>query len=224
MLSSLGVVLAIPKVARRSARWIGLSLAAAVAVAGCGSAAASAGPGQIAAVGAENEYADVISQIGGRYVTAARDREQPQHRPAHLRGQPERRAQRSPPPQLVVQNGLGYDGFMDKIESASPSSAAARDRRAEAARPAGLDPEPAPLVQPDDDAGGRGGDRPRPRPRSQPCPRRLLPGQRRRASTASLQPWLRGAEGVRRAPPARAGRDHRAGRRLHAEPRRAPES
>ena len=49
-------------------RWCGLAVAVVVAVAGCGSAGASAGKGQIVAVGAENEYANVISQIGGRYV------------------------------------------------------------------------------------------------------------------------------------------------------------
>ena len=48
-------------------------------------------------------------------------REQPEHRSAHLRGQPERGpgGQRA---QLVVQNGVGYDTFMNKIEAASPNS------------------------------------------------------------------------------------------------------
>ena len=35
-------------------------------------------------------------------------------------------AQRSASAKLVVQNGVGYDDFMDKIESASPSSRRAR--------------------------------------------------------------------------------------------------
>ena len=52
-------------------RWLGLCIAVGLGVAGCGSAAASAGKGQIVAVGAENEYANVISQIGGRYVAAS---------------------------------------------------------------------------------------------------------------------------------------------------------
>src|SRR5262249_60184249 len=51
----------------------GLALAAAVAAlavtaAGCASSAASARPGVISAIGAENEYAGVLSQIGGRDV------------------------------------------------------------------------------------------------------------------------------------------------------------
>lgn len=121
MLSSLGVVLAIPKVARRSARWIGLSLAAAVAVAGCGSAAASAGPGQIVAVGAENEYADVISQIGGRYVSVTAIESNPNTDPHTFEASPSV-AQTVAQARLVVQNGVGYDTYMNKIESASPSS------------------------------------------------------------------------------------------------------
>ena len=50
-----------------------------------------------------------------------RDREQPEHRPAHVRGEPERGPGRQRR-RLVVQNGLGYDAFMNKIESAAPSS------------------------------------------------------------------------------------------------------
>ena len=61
--------------------------------AGCGGGGqgATAGGGAIVAVGAENEYANVIEQIGGAYVKVTRDREQPEHRSAHVRGQPERR-------------------------------------------------------------------------------------------------------------------------------------
>ena len=71
-----------------------LALVVAVSVAGCGSSAGAAADakGRIVAVGAENEYANVIAQIGGRYVSVTRDREQPEHRSAHVRGQSERRA------------------------------------------------------------------------------------------------------------------------------------
>ena len=45
-----------------------LSLAG-LLLAGCGAGSgAAASGGRIVAVGAENQYADVISQIGGRYV------------------------------------------------------------------------------------------------------------------------------------------------------------
>ena len=35
--------------------------------------------GTIVAVGAENEYANVIQQVGGKYVQVSADHEQPEH-------------------------------------------------------------------------------------------------------------------------------------------------
>jgi zinc/manganese transport system substrate-binding protein len=102
--------------------WI--ALAASVALAGCGSAAASAvkaGKGQIVAVGAENEYANVISQIGGRYVAVSAIESNPNTDPHTFEASPSV-AQVVAAARLVVQNGVGYDTFMNKIEAASPSS------------------------------------------------------------------------------------------------------
>ena len=99
----------------------GLSLALAAAVAGCGSAAAAAGKGQIVAVGAENEYANVISQVGGRYVSARAIESNPNTDPHTFEASPSV-AQSVAEARLVVQNGLGYDAYMNRIESASPSS------------------------------------------------------------------------------------------------------
>jgi zinc/manganese transport system substrate-binding protein len=96
-------------------------MAAALAVAGCGSAAASAGKGQIVAVGAENEYANVISQIGGRYVSVTAVESNPNVDPHTFEASPTV-ARTVAGAQLVVQNGVGYDSFMNKVESASPSS------------------------------------------------------------------------------------------------------
>ena len=93
----------------------------AVAVAGCGSAVASAGKGQIVAVGAENEYASVISQIGGRYVAVSAIESNPNTDPHTFEASPSV-ARTVAAARLVVQNGVGYDTFMNKIESASPSS------------------------------------------------------------------------------------------------------
>jgi zinc/manganese transport system substrate-binding protein len=106
-----------------SGRWRGLAAAAcvAVAVAGCGSAGASAGKGQIVAVGAENEYANVISQIGGRYVAVSAIESNPNTDPHTFEASPSV-ARTVAAAKLVVQNGVGYDTFMNKIESASPSS------------------------------------------------------------------------------------------------------
>jgi zinc/manganese transport system substrate-binding protein len=106
---------------RQIGRWYGLLMAAALAVAGCGSAAASAGKGQIVAVGAENEYANVISQIGGRYVSVTAVESNPNVDPHTFEASPTV-ARTVAGAQLVVQNGVGYDSFMNKVESASPSS------------------------------------------------------------------------------------------------------
>ena len=97
--------------------------AAALSIAGCGSSgeAAHARPGQIAAVGAENEYADVISQIGGRYVSVNAIESNPNTDP-HTFEASASVAQEVAGARLVVQNGVGYDDYMQKIEAASPSS------------------------------------------------------------------------------------------------------
>ena len=92
-----------------------------MAVAGCGSAVASAGKGQIVAVGAENEYANVISQIGGPYVVVSAIESNPNTDPHSFEASPSV-ARTVAAARLVVQNGVGYDTFMNRIESASPSS------------------------------------------------------------------------------------------------------
>src|ERR1700690_1322233 len=93
-----------------------------LAVAGCGSAVRdSAGRGRILAVGAENEYANVISQVGGRYVDAVAVMSDPNTDP-HTFEASASVAQTVSRARLVVQNGLGYDDFMDKIEAASHDS------------------------------------------------------------------------------------------------------
>jgi zinc/manganese transport system substrate-binding protein len=106
-----------------SGRWRGLcaAMCLAVGVAGCGSVTASAGKGQIAAVGAENEYANVISQVGGRYVAVSAIESNPNTDPHTFEASPAV-AREVSAAQLVVQNGVGYDTFMNTIESAAPSS------------------------------------------------------------------------------------------------------
>ncbi len=84
--------------------------------------ASTSTPPLIAAVGAENQYADVISQIGGRYVAVTAILSNPNTDPHSFESSP-RVANLVRSARLVVQNGLGYDGFMDKIESGSQSSA-----------------------------------------------------------------------------------------------------
>jgi zinc/manganese transport system substrate-binding protein len=92
------------------------------AAAATGSSGASSGTSSpIVAVGAENEYANVISQIGGPYVKASAIMSNPNTDPHTFEASPSV-AQTVSQAKLIVQNGVGYDDFMDKIESASPSS------------------------------------------------------------------------------------------------------
>jgi len=99
-----------------------LVLAAALLSAGCGvSSGSGVSNGKVIAVGAENEYANVISQIGGRYVTVTAVESNPNTDPHSFEASPSV-AQAVSAAGLVVQNGVGYDTYMNKIEAASPSS------------------------------------------------------------------------------------------------------
>jgi zinc/manganese transport system substrate-binding protein len=95
-----------------------LVLVAAVAVAGCGGSASGAPDGKISAVGAENEYANVIEQIGGKYVDVSAVESDPNTDPHSFEASVSI-AQEVSRADVVVQNGLGYDSYMEKIESAS---------------------------------------------------------------------------------------------------------
>jgi zinc/manganese transport system substrate-binding protein len=75
----------------------------------------------IVAVGAENEYANVLSQIGGKYVTVSSILKDPNTDPHTFEASPSI-AEEISRAQLIVQNGVGYDGFMNKIEAASPNA------------------------------------------------------------------------------------------------------
>jgi len=87
-----------------------------------GSSAASTGSGVINAIGAENEYADVLSQIGGQYVHVSSILNNPNTDPHTFESSPSV-AREVSAAELIVQNGVGYDDFMTKIESGSPNSA-----------------------------------------------------------------------------------------------------
>lgn len=90
-------------------------------LAACSNPPASGRRGLVAAVGAENEYADVISQIGGRYVSVQSILHNPATDPHTFESSPSVAAMVSAA-QLVVQNGLGYDDFMTELENATPST------------------------------------------------------------------------------------------------------
>jgi zinc/manganese transport system substrate-binding protein len=90
--------------------------AAVATTTGAGSAAAT--PRTIVAVGAENEYANVISQIGGPYVSVSAVMSDPNTDPHTFEASPSV-ARVVSSADLVVDNGVGYDSFMTKIMSAS---------------------------------------------------------------------------------------------------------
>src|SRR5579862_5314990 len=85
-----------------------------------GGDALAAGGGLIVAVGAENEYANVIGQIGGRYVSVSAVESNPNTDPHTFEASPSV-ARAVSNARVVVQNGVGYDTYMDNIESASPN-------------------------------------------------------------------------------------------------------
>ena len=97
---------------------------AALLAAGCSSSFAldtTTADGKIVAVGAENEYADVIQQVGGKYVQASAIMSNPNTDP-HTFEASASTGRLVNAARLVVQNGLGYDTFMDSIEKAVPDS------------------------------------------------------------------------------------------------------
>jgi zinc/manganese transport system substrate-binding protein len=113
-----GILTMIVRTRAAAAALAGVGLLAAA----CSSAAGSPAPGgAIVAVGAENEYANVISQIGGKYVHVTAILNNPNTDPHTFESSPSI-SQTVSSAQLVVQNGVGYDSWMNKIEAATPDS------------------------------------------------------------------------------------------------------
>jgi len=101
---------------------VALALAAAGCSGGGNSAAdASSSTALINAVGAENEYANVLGQIGGRYVHVSSILDNPNTDPHTFEASPQV-AQEVSSADLIVQNGVGYDSWISRIESASPNA------------------------------------------------------------------------------------------------------
>jgi len=101
---------------------LSVAVVAAVGLLATTSAAfAGSGSGKVVAVGAENEYANVIAQIGGPYVSVTAIMSNPNTDPHEFEASASV-AEEVSQAQLIVQNGVGYDTFMNKIESASHRS------------------------------------------------------------------------------------------------------
>ncbi len=74
----------------------------------------------ISAVGIENEYANVIAQIGGQYVTVTAIVTDPNTDPHTFEISPQI-AEQIADANLVVENGFGYDDWADRMLAAAPS-------------------------------------------------------------------------------------------------------
>ncbi|MDA8296368.1 MAG: zinc ABC transporter substrate-binding protein [Actinomycetota bacterium] len=76
----------------------------------------------IAIVAAENQYGNVARQVGGAAVRVTSIEDNPNTDP-HTFEVSARVAQQIAGARLVIENGLGYDSFVSKIEQAAPSRA-----------------------------------------------------------------------------------------------------
>jgi zinc/manganese transport system substrate-binding protein len=111
---------------RRAAALAAVAAAAGLLAAACSASSATstatATTGTVVAVGAENEYASVISQIGGKYVRVTAVESNPNTDPHSFEASASV-SQTVAAAELIVQNGLGYDSYMNTIEASSPNSA-----------------------------------------------------------------------------------------------------
>jgi zinc/manganese transport system substrate-binding protein len=99
---------------------VGVALLASACSSSAASGSADASGGAIVALGAENEYANVIQQVGGKYVQASAIMSNPNTDP-HTFEASASVARLVSAAQLVVQNGVGYDTWANTIENAAPS-------------------------------------------------------------------------------------------------------
>ncbi len=92
--------------------------AAAVALSACGGSRRATD--EVAVVAAENTYGNIASQIGGPHVTVTSILTDPNADP-HLFEPGTASGLAVANANVVIQNGLGYDAFMTKLENAAPA-------------------------------------------------------------------------------------------------------
>lgn len=98
---------------------VACTLAVGATLAGC-----SGGPrsgGRLEVVAAENVYGDIAAQLGGAHVHVTSILTDPAADP-HLYTPGAKTGLAVSRANLVIQNGLGYDAFMKRLERSSPSS------------------------------------------------------------------------------------------------------
>jgi zinc/manganese transport system substrate-binding protein len=111
-------------VARTAALSLAMAAATALLATACSSATTAGNTGgtdSIQAIGAENEYANVIQQIGGKYVQVTAIMSNPNTDPHTFEASPAV-AREIGNASLIVQNGVGYDTWASDIEKAVPAS------------------------------------------------------------------------------------------------------
>ena len=112
-----------PAVTALLAAAVAMPLASACSPASGGtSPGGTAASGTIEAVGAENEYASVISQVGGTYVHVDAIMSDPSTDPHAFEASPAV-AREIGSARLIVQNGVGYDTWATTILNAAPDPA-----------------------------------------------------------------------------------------------------
>ena len=99
-----------------------LSVSVALLASACAATSGADPAGTISVVGAENQYANVLAQVGGKYVAATAIMSNPNTDP-HTFEASASVARTLSQAQLVVQNGVGYDTWANTIESAAPNPA-----------------------------------------------------------------------------------------------------
>ncbi len=108
---------------RRSLGMVLVIAALAVTAASCGegtSPSSSGGSGsQLAVMGTENFYADLLTQIGGSHVRATSLLNDPNADPHAFETSPQDAALVADA-RLVIVNGIGYDDFMQQLLGAAP--------------------------------------------------------------------------------------------------------
>jgi zinc/manganese transport system substrate-binding protein len=111
-----------PRLCRTSdiARMTAAGLGLIALVSACGATSGHPASNTIAVVAAENEYGSVAAQIGGKDVTVTSIESNPNTDPHTYEVSPSV-AEEVGAALVVIQNGVGYDGYMTRILSASPN-------------------------------------------------------------------------------------------------------
>lgn len=112
-----------------------------VGLAGCTGTSSRSTDGRLKVVAAENFWGNLAAQVGGDHVAVTSLISSPDADP-HLFTPATRSGLAVATAAVVVENGAGYDPFMDRLESASPSSARHDVNIADVLGVTGSDPNP----------------------------------------------------------------------------------